>query len=38
MKHLLIIGARRFWREIYNSATESVGYGTEFDIKDIWIE
>ena len=33
MKHLLIIGARGFGREIYNSATESIGYGTEFDIK-----
>ena len=33
MKHLIIIGARGFGREIYNSATESIGYGTEFDIK-----
>lgn len=33
MKHLLIIGARGFGREIYNSACESIGYGTEFDIK-----
>ena len=33
MKHLLIIGARGFGREIYNSATESIGYGTEFDIE-----
>lgn len=33
MKHLLIIGARGFGREIFNSATESIGYGTDFDIK-----
>lgn len=33
MKHLLIIGARGFGREIYNSACESIGFGTEFDIK-----
>lgn len=33
MKHLIIIGARGFGREIYNSALESYGYGTEFDIK-----
>lgn len=33
MKQLLIIGARGFGREIYNSATESIGYGTEFQIK-----
>lgn len=33
MKHLIIIGARGFGREMFNSATESLGYGTEFDIK-----
>lgn len=33
MKHLLIIGARGFGREVYHSAVESIGYGTEFDIK-----
>ncbi len=33
MKHLLIIGARGFGREIYNSACESIGYGIDFDIK-----
>lgn len=33
MKHLIIIGARGFGREIYNSAIESIGYGVEFDIK-----
>jgi len=33
MNNLLIIGARGFGREIFNSATESLGYGTEFQIK-----
>lgn len=33
MKHLLIIGARGFGREVYHSAIESIGYGAEFDIK-----
>lgn len=33
MKHLIIIGARGFGREIYNSATESLGYGTVFKVK-----
>ena len=33
MKNLLIIGARGFGREIYNTATESIGYGTDFLIK-----
>lgn len=33
MKHLIIIGAGGFGREIYCSASESLGYGTEFDIK-----
>ena len=32
MKHLLIIGARGFGREVYNHALQSVGYGTDFDI------
>ena len=33
MKNLLIIGARGFGREMFNSATESHGYGAEFAIK-----
>lgn len=33
MKHLVIIGAHGFGREMYSSAMESIGYGTEFDIK-----
>jgi len=33
MKHLIIIGARGFGREVYNSACESLGYKTDFDIK-----
>lgn len=33
MKQLLIIGARGFGREIYNSACESIGYGTDFIVK-----
>lgn len=33
MKHLIIIGAGGFGREIYCSATESLGFGSEFDIK-----
>lgn len=33
MKHLIIIGARGFGREVYHSAIESKGYGLEFDIK-----
>jgi len=33
MKSLLIIGARGFGREVYNTALESVGYGAEFIIK-----
>ena len=33
MKHLLIIGARGWGRAIYNFALESIGYGTEFDVK-----
>lgn len=33
MKQLVIIGARGFGREVFNSACESIGYGTEFLIK-----
>lgn len=33
MKHLIIIGARGFGREMYWSATEAIGYKEEFDIK-----
>lgn len=33
MKNLIIIGARGFGREIYNLAMESIGYGSEFQIK-----
>ncbi len=33
MKHLLIIGARGYGREVYNTAVESIGYGVEYDIK-----
>ena len=33
MKHLIIICAGGFGREIYNSALESHGYGEEFDVK-----
>lgn len=33
MKHLVIIGAGGFGREVYWSAKESVGYGSEFEIK-----
>lgn len=33
MKHLIIIGARGFGREVYNSACESIGYETDFNIK-----
>lgn len=33
MKHLLIIGARGFGREVFCLAQQSVGYGTEYDIK-----
>lgn len=33
IKHLLIIGARGFGREVYSTALESEGYGKEFDIK-----
>jgi sugar O-acyltransferase (sialic acid O-acetyltransferase NeuD family) len=33
MKHLVIIGAGGYSREIYNYALDSRGYGTEFDVK-----
>lgn len=33
MKHLIIVGAGGFGREIYCSATESIGFEEEFDIK-----
>ena len=33
MKNLLIIGARGFGREIYNSALESIGYNDSFIVK-----
>ena len=33
MKHLIIIGARGFGREVYGLALESQGYGTDFVIK-----
>ena len=33
MRHLLIVGAGGFGREMYGAARESVGFGTEFDIK-----
>ncbi len=33
MKHLIIIGAGGFGRELCGIARESIGYGTDFDIK-----
>lgn len=33
MKHLIIIGARGAGRETYLTATHSIGYKTEFDVK-----
>ena len=33
MKHLLIIGARGWGREIYNLLPDCIGYLTEFDVK-----
>lgn len=33
MKHLVIIGAGGFGREMYGAALGAVGYGTEFDVK-----
>jgi sugar O-acyltransferase (sialic acid O-acetyltransferase NeuD family) len=32
MKHLLIVGAGGFGREMFGAAREAVGFGTEFDI------
>ncbi|MBO5407303.1 MAG: NeuD/PglB/VioB family sugar acetyltransferase [Bacteroidales bacterium] len=33
MKHLLIIGARGWGREVYNFIPECIGYLTDFDVK-----
>ena len=33
MKHLIIIGAGGFGREVYCTALESIGYGKEFKVK-----
>ena len=33
MKHLVIVGAGGFGREMYGAALESVGYGAAFDVK-----
>lgn len=33
MKHLLIIGAGGFGREVYNMLPDSIGYGTDFRVK-----
>ena len=33
MKHLLIVGAGGFGREMYGAVLGSVGYGTDFDVK-----
>ena len=33
MRHLVIIGAGGYGREMYGAAREAVGYGTEFDVK-----
>ena len=33
MRHLLIVGAGGFGREMYGAALEAVGFGTEFDVK-----
>lgn len=33
MKHLIIIGAGGMGRCVYNLAINSIGYGTEFDVK-----
>ena len=33
MKHLVIIGVGGFAREVYWHAQNSIGYGTEWDIK-----
>ncbi len=33
MKHLIIIGAGGFGREMFGAARECVGFGTDFDVK-----
>ncbi len=33
MKHLLIVGAGGFGREMYGAVLESAGYGIDFDVK-----
>ena len=33
MRHLLIVGAGGFGREMYGAALDAVGFGTEFDVK-----
>jgi len=33
MKHLLIVGAGGFGREMFGAALGSVGYGTDFDVR-----
>lgn len=33
MKHLVIVGAGGFGREMFGAAREAVGYGTAFDVK-----
>jgi len=33
MKHLIIIGAGGYGREMYGAALGAVGYGTEFDVR-----
>jgi len=33
MKHLLIVGAGGYGREMYGAALDAVGFGTEFDVR-----
>ena len=33
MKHLVIVGAGGYGREMYGAALDSLGYGTEFDVR-----
>ena len=33
MKHLIIIGGGGMGRSVYSMAEDSIGFGTEFDIK-----
>ena len=33
MKHLVIVGAGGFGREMFGAAREAIGFGNEFDIK-----